>query len=57
MTQHTSTYQNNADYYTAETTGGMLPQASVVDGIRFYSSNNQDFAAEGNFKLYGVTQI
>ena len=57
MTQHTSTYQNNADYYSAETTGGMLPQASVVDGIRFYSSNNQDFAAEGNFKLYGVTQI
>jgi len=53
-------------FYTVQTTnlsggnfffyfgGGMLPQASVVDGIRFFSDT---YNLEGSIKLYGVKQI
>jgi len=35
--------------------GGVLPQASEVDGIRVYNSSQT--ASAGNIKLYGVKQI
>ena len=53
-------------FYTVQTTnlsggnfffyfgGGVLPQASVVDGIRFFSDT---YNLEGSIKLYGVKQI
>jgi len=53
-------------FYTVQTTnlsggnfffyfgGGMLPQASVVDGIRFFSDT---YNLEGGISLYGVKQI
>ncbi len=53
-------------FYTVQTTnisggnfffyfgGGVLPQASVVDGIRFFSDT---YNLEGSISLYGVKQI
>ena len=53
-------------FYTVQTTnlsggnfffyfgGGMLPQASVVDGIRFFSDT---YNLEGSISLFGVKQI
>ena len=35
--------------------GGVLPQASVVDGIRLFNDNADNFS-EYNIKLYGVKQ-
>ena len=35
--------------------GGFLPQASVVDGIRLFNDNADNFS-EYNIKLYGVKQ-
>ena len=36
--------------------GGVLPQASVVNGIRLFNDNADNFS-EYNIKLYGVKQI
>ena len=36
--------------------GGVLPQASVVNGIRLFNSNADNFS-EYKIKLYGVKQI
>ncbi len=36
--------------------GGVLPQASTVDGIRVLGSGSENLTA-GNVKLYGVKHI
>ena len=51
------TFQNAPSYdgdYETKFGGGVLPQASVVDGVRFYPSAG---TFSGEIKLYGVKQI
>ena len=51
---NTSGNYNSSGTYI-EFGGGVLPQASEVDGIRVYNSTKT--ASAGNIKLYGVKQI
>ena len=55
-----SSYQssgaNNSSIGWAEFGGGVLPQTSTVDGIRFLIDGNHNIT-EGTLKLYGVKQI
>ena len=51
------TFQNAPSYdgdYEMKFGGGVLPQASVVDGVRFYPSTG---TFSGEIKIYGVKQI
>ena len=55
-TQHLTTVNNSSVYFTSFG-GGVLPQASTVDGIRAFgrvSGNNFD---DFDVKLYGVKQL
>ena len=47
---------NNAGSVSMEFGGGVLPQASTVDGIRVLINDDSDFDSF-SMKLYGVKQI
>jgi hypothetical protein len=47
---------NSSPTMVMEWGGGVLPQASTVDGIRVLGSGSENLTA-GNIKLYGVKQI
>ncbi len=55
VTYH-STGSNGTPTYFTEFGGGVLPQASTVDGIRVLGNGSQNLTG-GNLKLYGVKQI
>ena len=51
-----STGTNGTPTYFMEFGGGVLPQASTVDGIRVLGNSSQNLTG-GTIKLYGVKQI
>ena len=55
-TIHT-TFGTDGNDYNSHFGGGVLPQASTVDGIRLFNYFASGNFSEGTFKLYGVKQI
>jgi len=55
-TMHT-TFGTDGNDYNSQFGGGVLPQASTVDGIRLFNFFASGNFSEGTFKLYGVKQI
>ena len=55
-TFHNTQFSTGANDYTMTFGGAVLPQASVVNGIRFKSQNTANLT-QGTIKLYGVKQI
>ena len=55
ITQQTSVIDNGGDF-NMSFGGGVLPQASTVDGIKILGYTTGTFTS-GTFKLYGVKQI
>ena len=55
ITQQTSTIDNSG-YFNMTFGGGVLPQASTVDGIKILGFSSGTFTS-GTFKLYGVKEI
>ena len=51
-----STGTNGTPTYFMEFGGGVLPQASTVDGIRVLGNSSQNLTG-GNLKLFGIKQI
>ena len=51
---------SEAQVFSANYGGGILPQASVVDGIRLYNTqatSSSSISSGSNFKLYGVKEL
>ena len=55
ITQQTSVIDNGGDF-NMSFGGGVLPQASIVDGIKILGFSSGTFTS-GTFKLYGVKQL